>query len=54
MRAKGSLETGLLHLHNALPVHNRGAIGAINLNFITPLWTFQNSKYELTTDLKAV
>ena len=34
--------------------YTRGAIVAINLNFITPLWSFQNSKYELTTDLKEV
>ena len=27
---------------------------SINLNFISPFWSFQSGKYELTTDLKAV
>ena len=52
-RDRGALKP-VYHI-SFMPNHyTRGAIGAINLNFILCLWSFQNSKYELTTDHKAV
>ena len=50
-----AFETGLPHFLYAYTSHyTRGVIGAINLNCVLSLWNFQNSKYELTTDHKAV